>query len=117
MEPIKLLDRTLPVSFPGFAAREEIMVGYGEVSKRGGVALLRVYAAALGLCTRLGKEAGADYAACKYDLLTYGGTVYGYLRENGVSPKDIATAAVPIILAISEATFPRQQEVDEAAGN
>ena len=118
-EPTKvdLLGRSHAVVMPDFAAREELVVAYGEAMRRKGVALLRVYAAALGLCTRLGREAEADYGAHRYDVLSYGGAVYSYLRGQGVSTQDLAAAAGPVVVAVLSATFPRAAEVEAAAGN
>lgn len=114
---VSLLGREHHVVMPDYAAREELMVAYGESAKKGGVALLRVYAAALGLCTRIGRESGADYAKHRFDCLSYGGEVYGWLRGQKVTPAEVAQAAIPVIIAVSQATFPRQDEVDAAAGN
>lgn len=113
---VELLGRAHVVTLPDFAAREELVIAYAEVRKRP-ASLLRVYSAAIGLCTRIGREAGADYAECRFDVLAFGGKVYGWLREKGVAPDAIAVAAVPLIVQVSEATFPRQGEVDAAAGN
>ena len=114
---LDLLGKKHAIVLPDFAAREELMVAYGESRTKRGVALMRVYAAVLGLCTRLGRMAGADYTAHRFDVLAYGGAVYGYLREQGVTMEQLSQAAVPLVITISEATFPRQPEVDEAAGN
>lgn len=114
---VTLLGRKHAVTMPDFAAREDVIVRYGATSKKGGVPLLRCYAAALGLCTRLGRESGADFAACSYDILGYGGQVYSYLREQGCSAAQIAEAALPVVAAIGQATYPRQKDLDEAEKN
>jgi len=114
---VELLGRSHAVTLPDFAAREELVVAYSEAHGKRGVAALRVYSAALGLCTRLGKESGADYAKHRFDVLSYGGEVYGWLRKQGLDPVDIGKAGAPIIVALSEALFPRQDEVETAAGN
>lgn len=118
-EPVKvsLLGRQHAVIMPDFATREDLVVAFGEARNKKGVTLLRVYSAALGLCTRLGREASADYSQHRFDVLSYGGQVYGWLREQGVTPKDIAEAAIPVIVEVSNAMFPRQAEVDAAVGN
>ena len=118
-EPVKvdLLGRSHTLTMPDYSTREELIVAYGDCRNRGGVALLRAYSAALGLCTRLGREAEADYAKHRFDVLSYGGEMYSWLRGKGLQPKDIAQAAVPIIVAVSQATFPRQGEVEDAAKN
>jgi hypothetical protein len=118
-EPIKvsILGGSYGVGMPDFAAREEMMIAFGDARNKRGTTLLRVYSAALGLCTRLGKESGASYQKSGFDVLNYGGEVYGWLRQQGVTPADIATAAIPVIIRVSEETFPRQDEVVEAVGN
>lgn len=102
---------------PDFATREEVMIAYHEASSRGGVHLVRVLAATLGLCTRLGRESGADYQKHRFDVLAYGRDVYTYLRGQGADVAQIVAAANPLVSAVAEAQFPRQSEVDEAAGN
>lgn len=114
---IALLGEHHAVTLPDFAAREELLVAYGEVRKRGGIALLRVYAAAVGLCTRVGRRSEADYTRHRFDVLAYGGEVYGYLRKQKATPEQIANAALPIIAAIGAELYPRESEVDAAAGN
>ena len=116
VQSITLLGRSHAIALPDFAAREELMVALGETQARAGSARLRAYAAALGLCTRLGRESGADYAGHRFDALAYGGAVYSYLREQGATPADVATAAVPLAAILAESTFPRQAEVDTAMG-
>lgn len=118
-EPIlvEILGEKHTVTLPDFACREELIVAWGDARSRKGVALLRVYSAALGLCTRLGRRSSADYAKHRFDLLSYGGEVYGWLRERGVTPAQLAEAAIPVIVAATEATFPRPGEVDAAAKN
>lgn len=114
---VSLLDKKHAVTMPDFSAREELVVAYGEAQSRKGVALLRVYAAALGLCTRLGAQSGANYAKSRFDVLAYGGEVYSWLRAQGLTATQIAQAAVPVVVAVTEATFPRESEVTSAAGN
>lgn len=118
-QPLKvaLLGRDHTVTLPDFAAREELLIAYGENRHRKGVAVLRVYSAMLGLCTRLGRESGADYARHRFDVLAYGGEVYGWIRQRGGSPADLATAAAPLLAALSENLFPSDAEVAGAAGN
>lgn len=114
---VVILGRQRTVTLPDFAAREEIAAAYGEALKRGGIALLRVYAAGIGLCTGAARDSGASYAKHRFDLLSYGGEVYGWLREQGMSPKEIATVGVTIVETVSTALFPRKSELEEAAGN
>ena len=114
---VSLQGRNHAVTLPDFAAREELVVAYGEARNKRGGSLLRVYAAFLGLCTRLGREAGADYGECRYDALAFGGKVYSYLREKGVTPAQLSEAAIPVVVHVAEATFPRAEEVEAEMGN
>ena len=117
MADVTLLGKTHLIVLPDFAAREELVSAYADAAKRGGSALMRAYGAALGLCCpSIAKAAGADYGALRFDVLAFGGKVYGHLREKGVSPADVASAAVPLVVQVVEQTFPRQEEVDAAAG-
>ncbi len=113
---IHLLGRDHTVVLPAFVEREELMLAFVEAQGRGGLTRLRVLSATLGLCTRIGRESGVDYPACKCDVLAYGGKVYGWLREKGVTPVDIATVATPLILQVVDATHPREVEVETREG-
>lgn len=114
---IALLGQSHAVTMPDFATREELFLAYGETYERGGVPLLRAFAAAIGLCTRIGRLAQIDYAATKYDVLGYGGQVYSWLREKGVSQAEIRDLGLPLILQIHAGLFPRKDERDAALGN
>ena len=113
---VSLLGRVHVVSMPDLAACEELLAAIGETRGRTGSARLRAFAACLGLCTRLGREAGADYAALRFDPLAYGGAVYSYLRTQGADHASIATAAVALLAPLGDAAFPRKTEVDDAMG-
>ncbi len=112
---VKLLGRDWPVSLPDFATREEVVVAYSESASGAKTRILRVYAAALGLSTGIGKAARASYADVKCDPYVYGGQVYAWLREKGVTPADVATAAIPLVTLFAEALFPREEEVKSQA--
>jgi hypothetical protein len=113
---IEALGRKHAVILPDYAAREEIIVAHNTAIRRGGVTRMRYYSAVLGLCTRLGKESGADYAACAFDVLAYGGVVYGHLRKNGMTPEHIVVAASAVIGKLFDETFPTDKEIEEATG-
>lgn len=117
IQRIELLGDKHAVILPDFAAREELAVAWGQARDRGGIALLRVLSAALGLCTRLGRQAGADYAKHRFDVLAYGGEVYGWLRSKGATPAEVRDAAMPVLVQVVRATFPTDDEVEAAAGN
>lgn len=115
IQKVKLLGQEHAVVAPSFAEREEIALAYATTRPRGGVALLRAYAAAIGLSTRIGRQCKVDYAACKCDPLVYGGQVYGWLRERKVSPEEIAVAGLVCVQAAVTAMAPREPEVQAAA--
>jgi hypothetical protein len=124
---IDLLGRKHAVTLPDFATREELFSAWVEARNADNSArLMRVYSATLGLCTRIGRESGASYPACRCDVLAYGGLVYSWLRDPPVNPtaepgdpkppkakpEEIVKAALPILLLIAEATYPREVEVE-----
>ncbi len=108
---IELLGEKHGITLPPFAEREELAVAWSDARGRSSSAQLRVAAATLGLCTRLGRRAGADYIACKCDVLAYGGKVYSWLREQGVSPKEVKAAGDEVIVQVSNTLAPREPEV------
>lgn len=116
MDTITLLGKDWKVKLPGLAAREEISLAWDESAPAGRSRLFRAASAALGLCTPLGRRAGADYAAHKCDPYSYGGWVYEWLREQGLTHKQILDAARPLISFVSENLAPREQEVAAKAG-
>lgn len=114
-DEISLLGKSYPIKVPPqFAVREELVFAYGDaagtVSKQ-----LRAASAVLGLCSPLGVEAGADYVKARFDVLAYGGAVYGWLRQRGAKPVDILTEAAPIADWIASQVFPREDEVKQQA--
>jgi len=111
---INLLGREHAVRLPLFAEREELVTAAVEASKRGLNTQLRILSAAIGLGSRLGAEAGADYVATRCEPLVYGGLVYGYLREKGATPSDIRTAGKTILDAVVLSLAPRESEVAAA---
>lgn len=82
---------------PLFVEREELFAAWAPLQAAAGgapdvaavLALCRVYGAALGLSTAIGKASKADYTARKNDPIAYGGDVYSFLRENGANQPDI----------------------------
>lgn len=119
MDTVDLGGETHAVTVPrDFAICEELVVAYSGAVQRGGVSALRAGAAILGLCTRLGRLSGADYAAHRFDALAYGGEVYGWLRRSKrCEIGEIGRAASAIFPRLLEATFPREAEVEGALGN
>lgn len=113
---VNLLKRQHAVILPGYAEREEIAAATWTVqrskSPRAGHALLRIYAACIGLSTRLGRESGVDYGDCSCDPMVYGGRVYGWLREQGATAEEVSTAGIEILKVVLESLFPREVEVE-----
>lgn len=124
------------VVLPDYTAREELLAAYFALKDTGGVGLLRVYAAMIGLCTRIGRRSGVDYQAERFDVLAYGGKVYAWLRKgcpeltkseafpDGGLMRTCPQVAIPDIVAVGailkpliEAdTFPSEDEVKDATG-
>ncbi len=113
---IHILGAQYPTRLPSFGVREELVFAWAAYGPEGGIRAMRIYAAAVGLCSGIGALTRASLPALKYDLLEYGDAVYSWLREKGAEPKDIVEAAAPVLQAISAALFPREAEVTEAAG-
>lgn len=111
---IRLLDRDHAIRLPLFAEREELVAAGVELNTAAAPAQLRVCAAAVGLGTRLGAEAKADYARCRCDVLVYGGQVYSWLREQGAKPVDIRSAGITVLQAMALSLAPRESEVAAA---
>ena len=112
---VELLGNERTVALPGFTEREELAYAYGQ-NQEDGIMLRRVYGAVIGLCTSLGAAAGANWRASKCDVLTYGGTVYGYLREQGADVEAISEVGISILAPLMVQLFPREAEVAEQAG-
>lgn len=113
---VKLLDQDHAVTLPPFAEREEIAVAHTRALRGNGGTLPRASAAAIGLCTRIGRLSGVDYAACGCDPLVYGGRVYGWLREKGATLDDILIAGRVVVEQVNAALYPRKAEVDAQVG-
>lgn len=114
---ITLKGESLPVSLPDLVVREELAIASSDAQSRGGLLPLRVSAAAIGLCTPVGRRAKADLARAKYDLLAYGGAVYSWLREQGVTHADLAEQGGVCLRLVLAGLFPREDEVVEAVKN
>lgn len=114
-ETVEMLGSEHPVRLPGFVEREDLVVAWAK-HRFDGMILRRVYGAAIGLCTSLGAASGAKYHASKCDVLTYGGLVYGYLREQGATVEQVCGVGSAIVNPLSEQLFPREAEVAETAG-
>jgi hypothetical protein len=113
---VTLLGQEYAVTIPPqFAVVEELVVAYGEAGDRASHRL-RVCGAILGICTPLGREFKADYVKARFDVLAYGGAIYGALRERGATSAQVAEQAHTILGALVAKAFPREQEVVERAG-
>ena len=113
---VEILGRKHAILLPGLAEREEIILALGDEDASPAVKR-RARAAALGLCTRLGRESGTTLAAHGYDVLAYGGAVYGWLREQGATMMDVAVQGNACIDAVAMGLAPREAEVESALGN
>lgn len=113
-ETLTLVGKSWPVTLPGFAEREELAQAMfqasGKLNRSPGLSL-RVAAAAIGFCTQVGQAAGATYARCDYDVLTYGGRVYDWLRKQGADQQTVATLGGQLIASCAQDLFPRAEEI------
>jgi len=114
---IDLLDRKHAITLPNFAEREELAAALHEVDhgKLTSHQTLRRLAAGIGLCTRIGRESGLTYASHKYDLASYGGAIYGWLREQGVQPRDLVAPGRACLAECASSLMPREAEVQSHA--
>lgn len=102
---VTILGRVHALRLPDHATRQELVEALASP------ALLRVCAAYVGLCTRVGQEAAAEvrglsYVACGCSVLEYGGRLYGYLVERGVSIEEIDAAGAVLIRAVTLSRLP-----------
>lgn len=109
---IKILGRDWPVSPPsgpsGFTAAEEwreTVANHGESQG------LRVLGAAIGLATQAARPSGETLEKHSYNMLSYGGAVYGWFRQQGASAEDLLTAAPACYQAILALVTPKELEV------
>ena len=118
---ITILGQQQPITLPGFAAREELSTVVHEHWKAPTESfdplVLRSFAACIGLCTPVGRASKESYQAHRFDVLSYGGAVYDWLRSHGSTPNEVIDAGATIIGAVREDLYPRAEEVEEALGN
>lgn len=113
---IRVGDRDLRVTLPGFAEREDLVQSWAACAAREGedvdvLRMRRVAAAAIGMCTPIGREAKVDYARCGYDVLGYGGRVYAALAERGVGLAEVVRAGSAVLDVVVVGLYPRASEV------
>jgi hypothetical protein len=113
---VEILGKQHIAALPSFGVREELCVLWGQHGQEGGHRALRVYAAAVGLSCGIGAAARADLRKTGWDLLGYGDAVYSYLREQGATSQDVVRAGVALLGEMAQDLFPREKEVDDAAG-
>lgn len=73
--------------------REELFVAWQEHGAKGTHKSLRVAAALVGACTRVGRLAGVTYDECGFEPLRFGGRVYDWLRTQPGGLDGLASAA------------------------
>jgi len=106
---------------PDFAAAEEVVLHLDRYRVAGGDAIslntIRVLSAAIGfVLPGLAAAAGANWYGGGCDVLKFGGKVYGYLRERGATPEEVAAAGMEAVQMCAEKMFPRKSEVEQRAG-
>lgn len=95
-----------PSGGAGFTAAEAwVQATVGSVEQHP----MRVAGAALGLCCP--KLTTHTLAAHGYDILGFGGAVYGDLRKAGATAMEIADAAAPCFPILRDLVSPTEKEV------
>lgn len=101
---------------PGYTVKDELSAAACHASNENGPTL-RVLAACVGLCTRLGAESKLDYVKAGCNPLRYGGAFLEWFRQQpGADLSALIDAGVAILTHIREDLFPREAEVAEAVG-
>lgn len=94
-----------PAGLDAFAAAEDWIQAAADPASPP----LRIAAAAVGLCAK--GLAKTSLAACKYNMLAFGGAVYSELRQRGASAQEIADAASPCYAILRDLVVPTEAEV------
>lgn len=111
---IDIAGTSYPITLPDFATREDIALAwYTSASAADGPALRRVAGAAVGLCSPAGRRAGASFDG--NGLLLYGGKVYGWMREQGMTVEAVLTVGADVVKLCADSVFPREAEVEARA--
>lgn len=118
---VTLLGHEWPIILPDFGTREDLVRAWlslsNETRKHVSVGHAnRVCAAALGLCSGIGRQAKAEYRDAGFDVLAYGQAVYHYLREQGVGIEALTEGALVVLRACLAALPPREKEVADRTG-
>lgn len=112
---VTIAGKDYPLTLPDFAEREDLALAWHTAAAASdGSALRRIAAAALGLCSALGKRSGAVWNG--RDLMLYGGKVYSYLREAKATIPEIMEQGGHAVALCAESVFPREVEVESRAG-
>lgn len=114
----RLLLVTIP---PSHTDRGDLVTAYANALEAaeagGGSALARVYAAVIGLSTRVGRDSRVDFGACNCNVLVYGGRILDWLHDQGALATDIANAGAEITSRIIDTLAPSADEVAAAEKN
>lgn len=111
---IEFLGETHTVTWPDWATREELGLAYGAYGAGEFGQRVRVAAAAIALCSRVGRRLNVDYLKCGCNPLVVGGLAWQRLREAGHSNEEIIKAGYEILTALVEHIWPRASEVEQA---
>ena len=112
---VKIGPNSWPVTLPDLVTRQELVTAWVDAGEDF-MALRRVAAAAIGLCTRVGKLSRADYARHGCNIRSYGGAVANYLHEQGEDVEPVMRAGMAILAHVAEHEAPSKEEVDDRAG-
>lgn len=111
----------LDVALPLYVDREALLTQWHRAREEGAepAAMQRVCGALIGRCAPfIGRASKADWNGCGCDPRVYGGVVYSYLREQGMSVEEVGEAARTIVGLIVESLTarPTAEEVSKRAG-
>ena len=112
---IAMLGEEHTVTWPDWATREELALAYGtygagELGQR-----LRICAAAIVLCSRVGRRLNLrPYAESGCNPLLYGGVAWQRLREEQETNDNIMRIGMNILDELVAVVWPREVEVKAA---
>lgn len=117
---ITIGDKSHAVLVPkDFATRDELLDAWAPLARKGDRVIVRVCAALIGACTRIGRYAEQDkvptYEGCDCNVMRYGGAVYTWLIAHGATVEDIVRAGGEVAVVLHASRAPREAEVKAQA--
>lgn len=116
IKSIELLGEKHAAELPDFCEREELWLAWTGAEAKSTHMKLRAAAAAIGLCTRIGRRVPVTYEDCDCKPAKYGGKVYSWLREQGVEADVVMTIGFDLVLWSAGHRGPREEAVADRSG-